>query len=103
MSYVLRFVQRFRVSDDKEFMDLERQFAGLEKRVPRSTHPRRMRPIAGREPGHTLVWECEYPALADLHAALEGLAGDPEHTRLLALQSPMMLDAYTEIYEVLDF
>jgi hypothetical protein len=103
MPYVLRFVQRFRISDDKAFMDLERQFAALEKRVPGSAHPRRMRPIAGREPVHTLVWECEFPALAEVHTALEGLAADPEHTRLLALQSPMMIDAYTEIYEVLDF
>lgn len=62
-----------------------------------------MRPISGCDPGHMLVRECEFSTIADVHAALSTLAGDPEHTRLLALKSPMMLDAYTEIYELLDF
>jgi len=35
--------------------------------------------------------------------ALDGLADDPEHGRLFALQSPFMQDAYTEIYEILDY
>lgn len=103
MAYMLRFVQRFRIADQDAFLELERQFAELERKTPGAARGRRMRPVAGREPGHTLIWECEFASLADVHRALEGLAGDPEHSRLFALQSPLMQDAYTEIYEVLDF
>ena len=103
MAYMLRFVQRFRIADQDAFLELERRFAELERKTPGAARGRRMRPIAGREPGHTLIWECEFASLAEVHAALDGLAGDPEHGRLFALQSPLMQDAYTEIYEILDF
>jgi hypothetical protein len=103
MAYVLRFVQRFRISDQDAFLELERKFAELEKKTAGAPRGRRMRPVAGREPGQTLIWEFEFPSLEKVHAALDGMAGDPEHGRLFALQSPMMLEAYTEIYEVLDY
>ncbi|MGE5648451.1 MAG: hypothetical protein ACM336_21945 [Acidobacteriota bacterium] len=103
MAYVLRFVQRFRISDQDAFLELERKFAELERKTPGAARGRRMRPVAGREPGQTLIWECEFPSLEKVHAALDGMAGDPEHGRLFALQSPMMLEAYTEIYEILDY
>jgi len=102
MAYVLRFVQRFRVSEQEAFLELERRFAELERKTG-APQGRRMRPVSGREPGHTLIWECELPTLAQVHSALDGLAADAEHSRLFALQSPMMLEAYTEIYELLDY
>jgi hypothetical protein len=101
MAYVLRFVQRFRPADETAFMALEAEFAALESRKgwPRG---RRSRPFAGRDPGNTLVWECELPTLADVHDAVATLGRDPDHARLLRKQIPFFLDAWTEVYEVLD-
>ena len=83
-------------------MALEAQFAALERRKgwPRG---RRSRPFAGREPVHTLVWECELPTLAAVNEAVAAMAHDPDHARLLKQQIPFFLEAWTEIYEVLDF
>ena len=77
MAYVLRFVQRFRPADERAFMALERQFAALERRKRGFPRGRRTRPYAGREPGNTLVWESEFPTLAEAQGALARLAGDP--------------------------
>jgi hypothetical protein len=101
MPYVLRFVQRFRAKDEAAFMALEAQFAALERRKgwPRG---RRSRPFAGREPGNTLVWECELETLAAVNEAVATMAADPDHARLLKRQIPYFLEAWTEIYEVLD-
>jgi hypothetical protein len=101
MAYVLRFVQRFRAKDDAAFMALEALFADLERRKgwPRG---RRSRPFAGREPANTLVWECELPALEDVNRVLATLARDGDHARLLKRQIPYFLEAWTEVYEVLD-
>ena len=101
MAYVLRFVQRFRAEDESAFMALEAQFAALERRKgwPRG---RRSRPFAGREPGNTLVWECELETLAAVNETIATLGGDPDHARLLRRQVPLFLEAWTEVYEVLD-
>ena len=101
MPYVLRFVQRFRAADEAAFMALEREFAALEVRKgwPRG---RRSRPLAGREPAHTLVWECELASLATVHDAVATMSGDPDHERLLKQQIPFFLEAWTEVYEVLE-
>jgi hypothetical protein len=101
MAYVLRLVQRFRAANEAAFMALEPQFAALERRKgwPRG---RRSRPFAGREPGNTLVWECELETLAAVNDAVAAMGRDPDHARLLKLQIPFFLEAWTEIYEVLD-
>jgi hypothetical protein len=102
MAYVLRFVQRFRADDEAAFMALEAQFAALERRKgwPKG---RRSRPFAGKEPVHTLVWEAELPTLAAANDAVAAMGTDPDHARLLKRQIPFFLEAWTEIYEVLDF
>ncbi len=102
MAYVLRFVQRFRAKDDAAFMALEALFADLERRKgwPQG---RRSRPLAGREPGNTLIWECEYPSLEEVNRTLATLARDPDHARLLKRQIPFFVEAWTEIDEVLEF
>jgi hypothetical protein len=102
MAYVLRFVQRFRAEDEAAFMALEGRFADLErgKGWPRG---RRSRPFAGREPGNTLIWECELPTLAAVNDAVAAISEDPDHGRLLKRQVPFFLEAWTEVYEVLDF
>lgn len=101
MAYVLRFVQRFRAEGEAAFMALEAQFAALERRKgwPRG---RRSRPFAGREPVHTLVWECELPTLAAVNDTVAAMAKDPDHARLLRRQIPFFLEAWTEVHEVLD-
>lgn len=103
MAYVLRFVQRFRPADERAFMALEKQFAALERRKRGFPKGRRSRPYAGREPGHTLIWECEFPSLDGAQRALALLSSDPDHERLLKRQLPYFLDAWTEIHELLDF
>ena len=103
MAYVLRFVQRFRPADERAFMALERQFAALERRGRGLPKGRRSRPYAGREPAHTLIWECEFPSLEAVQQALGRLASDPDHERLLRRQLPYFQEAWTEIDEVLDF
>jgi len=102
MAYVLRFVQRFRAQDEGAFMALEAQFEALERRKgwPRG---RRSRPFAGREPVHTLVWDCELGTLAEVNDAVAAMAADSDHARLLKKQLPYFLEAWTEIYERLDF
>ena len=46
MAYVVRFVQRFRPSKEKQFLALEREFARLERRRPGLPRGRRLRPFA---------------------------------------------------------
>ena len=102
MAYMLRFVQRFRISEEKAFLDLEKQFAELERAKPTMPQGTRMRPVSGREPGHTLIWECQFATMNELNGALEALAHSEEHGVLFAQQSPLMTESYTEIYELLD-
>ena len=102
MAYVLRFVQRFHPADEAAFLALEARFAALERRKgwPRG---RRSRPVAGREPANTLVWECELATLSAVNETLATLGGDRDHARLLKRQVPFFLESWTEIHEVLDF
>ncbi len=102
MAYMLRFVQQFRISEEHAFLELEKCFAKLERANPSLPKGLRMRPVSGREPGHTLVWECRFESMHELNAALETLAHSEEHTRLFAQQSPLMTQSHTEIYELLD-
>jgi hypothetical protein len=102
MSYILRFVQRYRPADEKAFLNLEAKFAALEKRHRSFPKGRRSRPYAGREPAHTLVWECEFETLAAAQKALDRMSSSSEHARLLNEQVQFFLESFTEIYEVLE-
>ena len=102
MPFVLRFVQRFRPADEKAFMALEAKFAALERRKRGLPRGRRLRPYAGREPSHTLIWESAFETLEAAQRALDRLEADPDHEKLLKRQIPYFLDAYTEIHEVLE-
>jgi hypothetical protein len=102
MPYVLRFVQRYRPANEKAFLTLEAKFAALERRHRDFPQGRRSRPYAGREPAHTLVWECEFDTLAAAQKGLDRISSSPEHARLLKKQVPFFLEAFTEIYEVLE-
>lgn len=102
MSYVLRFVQHFNLADERAFMAFERQFAELERRHAEFPKGRRLQPVSGREPRHTLIWECELPAWTAVSETLAAFAASAEHDRLLQQAAPTMIDSFTEIYEVLE-
>ena len=102
MPYILRFVQRYRPADEKAFLALEAKFAALERRHRDFPKGRRSRPYAGREPVHSLVWECEFESLAAAQKGLDRMTSSPEHARLLRKQVPFFVEAFTEIYEVLE-
>ena len=103
MAFILRFVQRYRPEAKTKFLELEAQFARLEQRNPSLPQGLRCQHYAGREPSHTLVWQCQFPTLQEAQNALAALEGSPDHARLLGMQVPYMTEAYTEIYEVLEF
>jgi hypothetical protein len=103
MPYVLRFVQRYRAADEEAFLALEGKFAALEREQKDFPQGRRCRPYSGREPSHTLIWECEFPSLGEAEAGLARISSSPEHERLLREQIPYFQEAFTEIYEVLEF
>jgi hypothetical protein len=103
MPYLLRFVQRYRPANEAAFLKLEAKFAALERRHRDFPKGRRSRPYAGREPAHTLVWECEFDTLAAAQKGLDRISSSREHARLLEKQVPFFLEAFTEIYEVLEF
>ena len=102
MRYVLRFVQHFKLADEQAFLTFERQFAELERTHAGFPKGRRLQPLSGREPRHTLIWECEMPSWAAVNEALTTFAASAEHDRLLQQAAPTMIDSYTEIYEVLE-
>ncbi len=103
MAYILRFVQRYRPEDREAFMALEAEFAKMEMRRDAYPKGRRSQPYAGREQTCTLVWECEFESLDAAQKGLELISNDPEHEGLYRKQVPYMQEAYTEIYEVLEF
>ena len=102
MAYILRFVQRYRPADREAFMGLEAAFTRMEERRADWPQGRRRQPYTGREPTGTLIWEAEFPTLAEVEQALARIAVDPEHEELFRKQAPFMTETFTEIDEVLD-
>ncbi len=103
MKCLLRLVQRYRPADREAFMRVEAKFAAMELRRHDWPRGQRYEPLTGREPSNTLIWEGEFATSADAQAALSKMAGDAEHEKLLAEQTPYMADAYAEIYQLLEF
>jgi hypothetical protein len=83
-------------------MKLEAEFCAMERRRSDWPHGKRRTPYSGREPVNTLIWECECRTLDEVQQALSQMATDAEHEELFRQQAPYMLDAYTEIDELLD-
>jgi len=101
MPVLLRLVQRFKHARKAEFMELEKQFADLEHQgiLPKGE---RFAPIAGREPGNTVVWQCRFEHLAAVEAAMKLFETEPGHAGLAKKQSPFFQDSWIELYEVLE-
>ena len=102
MAVMMRFVQRFQADKRKEFMDLEKEFARLEREGV-LTPGLRMAPIAAREPGNTLIWDSQFDDMASAERALKALDASAGHQTLLEKQIPYFQDAWVEFYEVLEF
>jgi hypothetical protein len=103
MTYVLRFIQSYKPDHRKEFLALESKFQELEQRSDALPKGRRSQPLAGGEPTHTLIWECEFPSLDAVQGALTSFDNDLEHSRLFEQQSPYIVQVRTEILERLTF
>ena len=99
MAYLLRFVQRYRPANKEEFLALEKEFVLLERTTASFPKGRRYLPYSGREPGNTLVWECEFPTMDELRQAMATMEEDEKHEALYRQQVPYFIEAYTEIYE----
>ena len=103
MSVTMRILQQFDVRKEKEFLELERQFAALERARPDLPQGRRMKPISGTEPCNTLVWQGEFPSLDAARQALDAFAADAVHEELFAKQSQFFKSVKIELYENLEY
>jgi hypothetical protein len=103
MSVTMRIIQQFDATNENAFMELERQFAELEKTrrdFPKGT---RMQPIAAAEPCNTLIWQCEFPTIAAANDTLAFFNGDAAHEKLLEKQLPYFRQVRIEFLKNLDF
>ncbi len=101
MSIRMRIIQRYDITKEKEFLDLERQFMELERRRPDFPKGVRLKPLSGGEPTNTLIWEGTFPSLEAAKQVLEFFAGDAEHEALFARQLPLFREQRIEFSEVL--
>ena len=97
----LRIIQEFDPAHEREFMELESQFAQLEARRPDFPKGRRWQPIAGPDPTHTLIWEAEFDSLDQAHRALSFFEGDAAHEALAAQQRPYFRRVRLEFHRLL--
>ena len=102
MSVVMRIVQQYDIRREKQWMDLEKKFAALEKKRPDFPKGRRLKPISGPYACNTLIWECEFPSLDAAKQVLDFFAGDAGHEALLKKQLPLFEQAKIEFYDKLE-
>ena len=103
MPVTMRILQQFDVRKEKEFLELERRFAALERSRPDLPQGRRMKPISGSEPCNTLVWQGEFASLDEARNALDSFAADETHEELFAKQSEFFKSVKIEFYENLEY
>jgi hypothetical protein len=101
VAVIMRLVQQFEHSRKQEFIELEKQFAALERRgiLPKGE---RSTPIASRDPGNTLIWQARFENLSAAEAALKLFDTNPEHTELARKQAPLFKVAWVEFYELME-
>ncbi len=103
MSITMRIMQQFDPARERDFLELEKQFAALEAARPDYPKGKRMRPIAAEQSCNTLIWQCEFPDLNSAKQALSFFEGDPAHEALFVKQVPFFRQVKIEFYENLDF
>ena len=102
MSYKLRFVQVFSMANAREYLAIEKQFAAFEKKYPEFPKGKRYLPLTGRDTANTLIWECDFETLEEVHKTQIFLMNDARHEDLFNEQSLYIVNAYTEIYRPYD-
>ena len=103
MSYVVRVVQGYLFKDRDAFMALEARFAAMEQERSDFPKGRRLQPCIGGPPSNTLIWESEFPTMAEAQATIALFSSDPVHEKLFSQQAPYIVHSSVEIYEVLEF
>ncbi len=101
MSVRMRIIQRYDITKEKEFLELERKFMELERRRPDFPKGVRLKPLAASEPTNTLIWEGTFPTIEAARKTLDFFSGDAEHEALFALQLPLFREQRIEFHEVL--
>ena len=99
----MRIIQQFDPAYEREFMALEQQFDALEKRRPDYPKGKRMQPISGGEPAHTLIWQYEFTDMEAAYKALGFFQGDDGHESLFRQQVAYIRQVKIEFYRSLDF
>src|SRR5258708_36368305 len=101
MAIIVRLIQQYHPSKKQEFYALEKQFAEVEHRgiLPRGEL---VAPIAGREAGNAIVWQCRFESLAAAEKALKQIDASAEHTELDAKQHPMLEHSWDQLYDTLE-
>ena len=102
MAIIMRIVQQFQPGKRQQFVDLEKQFAGLEHRgiLPKGE---RMTPISSRDPGNTIIWQCRFDSLTAAETALKLFETNPEHTELANKQVHFFTNSWVELYNLLEY
>lgn len=101
MSYKLRFVQVFKQENEKEYLEIEKQFERFEKTHPGAPVGKRYLAYAGRDASNTLIWECDFETLEEVYKAQHFFLTDSRHEALFREQSAYIIKTYTEIYKPL--
>jgi len=103
MAVIMRIIQQFDPSCEKEFMDLEKQFAALEKKRPDFPTGKRLQPISAGEPVNALIWQHEFENIESAYMTLDFFGGDREHEDLFSKQAGYIKQVKIEFFRVLDF
>lgn len=103
MSITMRIVQQFDATKEKEFMELEKKFAQLERKRKDYPKGKRLQPISANEPCNTLIWQCDFPDIESAYKVLDFFSGDKDHEALLEKQLPYFRSVKIEFYKNLDY
>jgi hypothetical protein len=103
MSITMRIMQQFDAVKEREFLDLERKFAQLERERPDFPKGKRMQPISASEPCNTLIWEYSFKNIQEAYDILDFFSGDAGHETLLEKQLPFFKQVRIEFYRDLDY
>lgn len=94
--YKLQFIQEFAEGYANEFLELESQFAILEKEEGFPIGKRYVGCI-GPTSENTFIWEAEFPTLEDAIAALQKIKGNDRHEDLFQKQNKFFVKSYVNV------
>jgi hypothetical protein len=103
MNITMRIMQQFDATKEKEFMELEKKFAQLERKRKDYPKGKRLQPISANEPCNTLIWQCDFPDIESAYKVLDFFSGDKDHEALLEKQLPYFRSVRIEFYKNLDY